>query len=59
MQEEKEEIIGEVSAEALEAAFVSEEVHIEIEEEVFVTAVLVDDEEGDVDLAFQEDEGYW
>ena len=56
MQEE-EKLITEVSADALEVVFAPEEVLVE-DEEVFVIAVATE-EEDDVDLAFQEDEGYW
>lgn len=56
MQEEEKPII-EVSADVLEAVFAPEEVLVE-EEEIFVI-VASTEEEDDVDLAFQEDEGYW
>ena len=57
MSEEIEKIIvGEINVDALEAAFVTEEALVG--EEIFIIA-SVDEEEDTVDLAFQEDEGYW
>lgn len=57
MPEEEEKPVGEVSPDALEAVFAPEEVLIE-EEEIFIIAPS-EEEEDAVDLAFQEDEGYW
>jgi hypothetical protein len=57
MPEEIEKIIvGEINVDVLEAAFVGEEAVVE--EDVFIVG-SVDEEEDTVDLAFQEDEGYW
>jgi hypothetical protein len=56
MSDEEEKPVGDVSADTLEAVFAPEEVLVE-EEEVFV--IVTEEEEDDVDLAFQEDEGYW
>jgi hypothetical protein len=57
MPEEIEKIIvGEINVDILEAAFVGEEALVE--EDVFIVED-VDEEEDTVDLAFQEDEGYW
>ncbi len=57
MQEKEEEkLVGDVSVDALEAVFAPDEALIE--EEVFIV-VASEEEEDDVDLAFQEDEGYW
>ena len=56
MQEE-EKPITEVTGDMLAVVFAPEEILIE-EEEVFVI-LSVDEEEDTVDLAFQEDEGYW
>ncbi len=57
MPEEEEKPVGEVSPDTLEAVFAPEEVLVE-EEEIFVI-VTSEEEEDAVDLAFQEDEGYW
>ncbi len=49
-------IIGEINVDVLEAVFITEEPLIE--EELFILEE-VGEEENAVDLAFQEDEGYW
>jgi len=62
MPEEEEknpiEVHGDVSTDALEAVFVGDEIIVE-EEEILIIETLSPEEEDDVDLAFQEDEGYW
>ncbi len=59
MIEEEEKGPTDINPDALEAVFVGEEVIVE-EEEIFIAEVSsVDDDEDAVDLAFQEDEGYW
>ncbi len=59
MQEEEEKGPSDINPEALEAVFVNEETIVE-EEEIFIVEVSsIDDDEDAVDLAFQEDEGYW
>lgn len=59
MEEEKIPEAGEVSIDALEAAFSGDEVVVIEEEIVFLGNEEEDEEEDDVDLAFHEDEGYW
>lgn len=51
-------VVGEINIDALEAAFAPDETLL-IEEEIFILETVDDEEEDAVDLAFQEDEGYW